>query len=362
MCVIVYKPMSEKPISKEWLQNAVENNPDGWGVLARDADGTIVVHQGFDDKRFLELGNQYGEGFDVVVHARIATSGRVDMHNLHPFPIYEKVLEKTDLRELGEPVAWLFHNGMVKVPEWNKDRSDTWHLARIMEASYGGQMPDKMRQRGWRRRQKKRLGTYNKFVLVSKGGVNIINPNAGLWEQGCWHSNKTALEENLTKYCGFGYSGQETSRLGAGWDTKLAREQVGAEGRKLFTSNGIWIEGDDGEWVLVPHDTAAEAAEVFNNAGEEYLPKGLDELQAMYEADEQNIQLGNKIREIGERKEREMRQHSIIEEWISNPSIDEIEETIYNYDAGTVSLGIQYLLDKIGVGPRANYKMAKEVM
>ena len=373
MCVIVYKPTGVGALSKEWLQNAVDNNPDGWGILAKaKSDNKITVTQGFTDGQFLELGQSYGEDYDVVVHARIATSGGINMQNLHPFPIYgDPMLSPEGMAQPDEePIAWLFHNGIVKVPEWDKSRSDTWHLARIYEASYGSMLPDKMRKRGWRRRQRRRLGDYNKFVLVSKDSIQIINPNAGLWVDGTWHSNKTAMEEDIRRYCGFGY-----------------KEIFEDDSDKIYTANGVWQKDADGLWQLMPHNSAAESAKTFTSSfktetfqqykerkekeeaeeqaclnslsdGEEWLPKGLDDL------DDEDKHLSDVAESVGYevRKNREMRQHGIIEEWITNSSVDEIEETIYNYDAGTVALGIQYLLDKCGVGPKANRALYKGVM
>src|ERR1035438_4971286 len=180
MCVIVFKPIGIGPLKEEWLQNAVEANADGWGILVRSAEGKIVINRGFDDKTFINVASSFGSEYDVVVHARIGTSGRRNVENLHPFPIYEKRLLSTELADY-EPQAYLFHNGIVRVPIWNQEMSDTWHLARLWESLYGGDLRERMVHRGWRRRQRQVLGDYNKFVVVNSDGVRIINPNAGFW-------------------------------------------------------------------------------------------------------------------------------------------------------------------------------------
>ena len=192
MCVIMYKPKGVGALNVDWVQNAVDANTDGWGIAVLDTKRNLDVYRGFDDAQALEAASSFGEDYDVVFHARIGTSGLRDSSNLHPFPIFNSPGDLAN--PSSSPAAYLFHNGIVSVEEWDKTKSDTWHLARIWEAMYGANIVRKFRQKKWRSRQKKHLGSYSKFVLIDRDGISIINPTAGLWKDGVWHSNRSALD------------------------------------------------------------------------------------------------------------------------------------------------------------------------
>jgi len=116
----------------------------------------------------------------------------------------------------------------------DKNFCDTWHLARIWESLYGERIGEKMRIKGWRRRQRKGLGDYSKFVLVNSEGVRIINPNAGKWVEGVWHSNDTAIEDPYVYYT-----------------TKGQEIMCGSEEDWDLDNRGVWIKDPkDGVWRL----------------------------------------------------------------------------------------------------------------
>ncbi len=350
--------MGVGPLKEEWLKNAVEANADGWGMLIRSQDGTMVVQRGFDDNTFVTLGSSFGEQFDVVVHARIGTSGQRNIENLHPFPIYNRRLLSDELGN-HSPQAYLFHNGVVLVPLWNKEMSDTWHLARMWESLYGGQLKEKMRHRGWRRRQRKMLGDYNKFVVVNEEGVKIINPNAGFWIDGTWHSNKTAIEPPCRTYWTYGICETEDSQIPdeqrTAMEKWMADENDGDDWpTDTVLGNGIWTKQEDGTWKCTGSTNAGPAA---GEMGEHLLPPMSEEdiettaFGGLDKEDVQTVRENKKIADYAQYKEIEKKHMELISEWQTNSKIEDIEESIYNYDAGTVALSIRHLLRKAGYIP-----------
>lgn len=294
--------MGVPALSAEWLENAADNNGDGTGIVVRNKAGELQVNKSFIDKEFIEFGSAWGEDYEVVAHARIATSGRKDVANLHPFPIYKlPVVGDPTLND--EVVAYLFHNGIVDVPFWNKEKSDTWHLARIWEASFGRDLNIKMRQRGWRRRQKKRFasGYANKFVLIDKEGVAIINPTAGLWKNGVWHSNDTAL---VPPYYNSKY-----------WNGNTQYEWED-------TGRVTWRVREDGSYLADTTDYEAPYGEQ-----ERLLPR------------------------IGKNypTEAEINSEFLLDEWLKDNRIQSIEETLYEYDAAAVARAVKQLLRSTGI-------------
>jgi hypothetical protein len=296
------------PLSPNWLQNACDANSDGTGVIVRSKDGILQVQKSFADKEFIDYASSFGEDYDVIAHARIGTSGGRNIENLHPFPIYR------NSQAIGvpgeEPVAYLMHNGIVTVPEWDEKMSDTWHLARIWEASYGGEINAKMRQRGWRRRQKKRLGSYSKFVLVDKEGVSIINPKGGFWKDGVWFSNNSALQSY--------YSYASTSPLA----------RVGSPYGDLEDEHEYVPVKKDGKTVGYKREWNPDYSNTKSLDGEEYLDEDSDSAV--------------------ETAVNELRREHIIAQWAKDSRVGSIEETIFEYSSEDVAGAIRELLRQNG--------------
>lgn len=63
----------------------------------------------------------------ALVHTRLATRGNVNWTNAHPMKIVDSE---------RNPVAALAHNGTWRDAPEHEFFSDTWHMARVMEAKY----------------------------------------------------------------------------------------------------------------------------------------------------------------------------------------------------------------------------------
>ena len=131
MCIIIVKPegkvIPESLIREQWIAN-----PDGAGfaVKLEDEKYPIFFKKGFmklehllNDQDFLRFNS---EEFELVLHLRKATHGRVSPLLCHPFPVI------SHNRLTGHSLAVMFHNGTfgVRIPTSYKSiKSDTLFVA-----------------------------------------------------------------------------------------------------------------------------------------------------------------------------------------------------------------------------------------
>ena len=102
MCLIAVKKQGVKLPDKTQLENGYKNNPDGVGVaILRNNENRIYIKKDFND--FDDFYKWAGKNIDIndlaIIHFRLATSGKVDIGNRHPFPITRNklLLRKTEL-------------------------------------------------------------------------------------------------------------------------------------------------------------------------------------------------------------------------------------------------------------------------
>lgn len=191
MCVILFKPFGVSAMPKTWAENACEANPHGYGFAIRNIseEGTkLAAVHGFDGKRAADVMETLGADFEVLFHARWSTHGTITTDNLHPFALH--TAENTN-----DPYAYFVHNGVVRIDMPVKGKSDTWHLARKIETSYGEKLTELVRRARWRRKFHNKWGASNKFAIMDMEGVHIIGGELGAWKDGVWASNDSAWEE-----------------------------------------------------------------------------------------------------------------------------------------------------------------------
>lgn len=130
MCMLCVIPPNVLP-SREKLENSALNNPDGFGfAIAIPKENRILCERTMNAdesiNRFLEMRAKYPDGY-AIWHSRLATHGRKDVSNCHPFAVG------------GDERTYLAHNGILPVLEDAKDeRSDTRIFAEDLLGRIGG--------------------------------------------------------------------------------------------------------------------------------------------------------------------------------------------------------------------------------
>jgi len=175
MCVIVYKP-KKAVITKRILKQCWDANPDSTGFMFA-VDGDLTIQKGYTVfktfyKDYRKQENLHNENF--VLHFRIATHGKINKVNCHPFVVNKNV--------------GFVHNGILHCVDATKDKSDTFVFCE--------QVLRKLPSNFLNRKEYKVLlesvckAESSKFVfLTNKGIAHIFNESTGVWNGGCWFSN-----------------------------------------------------------------------------------------------------------------------------------------------------------------------------
>ena len=289
-CVAVWKPKGVQ-IAKKYLENCFTNNKEGAG-FAIVKDGKIEMEKGFFT--FDEFWQAYNglQKYAALIHFRIATHGKVDEDNCHPFMLD------------GGKYA-LVHNGVLpsSLHSGKKDESDSRQFGELIEPMLGF-IP-------WHHEQfttvvNEAIG-YNKIALLREdGNIWIFNEGKGEWHKGAWYSNHTyfygAAKRAWTKTV-------ETvdemwKRLG--YDRATERPQLVYSTvhhqRGFYSDLGEWVSADiddkrggyynlQGDWVQINHWTDSnhvfdEADAVAADANWEAEPSD-EELALLAQADSQ---------------------------------------------------------------------------
>lgn len=132
MCIIIAKKKGIDLPCKDIIKRCWDRNPQGAG-LCFAIDGKVNIDKGF--MQFEELDSRL-EALDeemniressLIIHFRIATSGRTDEGNCHPFPVTDDA-EAIRAKSVTADLA-MAHNGVIQ--DFSKSQSkysDTQHF------------------------------------------------------------------------------------------------------------------------------------------------------------------------------------------------------------------------------------------
>jgi len=175
MCVIVYKPKKAN-ITKRTLKQCWNANSDSAGFMF-STNNNLIIYKGFTAfksfyKDYRKQEKQYNENF--VLHFRIATHGRIDKRNCHPFVVNKNI--------------GFAHNGILDCVEAVEDKSDTAMFCENVLQKLPGDFLERKEYRIML--ESVCTAETSKFVfLTNKGIAHIFNESSGTWRQGCWFSN-----------------------------------------------------------------------------------------------------------------------------------------------------------------------------
>ena len=220
MCMLCVIPPNTTP-SRSKLENSALNNPHGFGfAIVVPEENRIIVSKTMNAdesiNQFLEARAKYQTGH-ALWHARIATSGVVDITNCHPFVLPDEKHPET---------TYIGHNGMLDVYEpKGETRSDTRIFVEDLLPAMGG-VKALDNPQVW--------NLLNEFTRGSKVCVLTVSPeaqyemylfheDAGNYdEDGVWWSNKSCELSSYTPYnwrTGTEYANwlKETDQAGDGY-------------------------------------------------------------------------------------------------------------------------------------------------
>jgi predicted glutamine amidotransferase len=194
VCIAVYVPANIK-ISDEYLKECYRSNPDGAGIMYSDGN-TVFIHKGYmKQNEFVDAFRAIPEEYDRSFHCRIATSGRVDAGNCHPFPVTDDMKE---MRKIEHQVhAGICHNGIISwtAPEKGKESwySDTMNFTAQVIHPLQNQLDSKVI-----RELIERSTTGSKFIIMTPTKTFMF----GHFQQegGVFYSNNSFRPATTTYY------------------------------------------------------------------------------------------------------------------------------------------------------------------
>jgi predicted glutamine amidotransferase len=184
MCIIFHNP-DGRPINRNHLQTAYENNPHGYGFMWNEGGHLNIVKgvaKDFNEIRYL---SQELKGFEYTLHLRWRTAGIIGEQQCHPFQILEKDNDGLDFS--------MVHNGtmfqLTKHPEKSDTQLFSENLRRIILAK------DPRFKLNFISGIEKKVGKHNKMVfMTSDKRTFFVNKQLGTEINGVWYSNTYSIE------------------------------------------------------------------------------------------------------------------------------------------------------------------------
>ena len=250
MCVIIHKPVGVT-VPSSLLEQAAFDNPHGWGVMVPKPRGGISIYRGFKTRDVMRVVDRIGPDRACTVHLRIATHGGINHANLHPFDFN------------GGRYA-LVHNGIIRVPIRNDERSDTWHFTHDIIAPMLKGKPELFESPEFPEIVEHVAGDGNKVVILRDDGAQVTAGwSDGTEYLGLWLSNEYSLpgKSRWSSWKGWGDDGQWTER-------KLVKDKDGAWEWEYPTAPKAKAEADTAPLAL-------ECDYTLTGAGRAYLGRSI---------------------------------------------------------------------------------------
>ena len=162
MCLIIKKPFGRR-IASDFLENAWQRNPHGWGCFHLD-QGEVVWARGLQLRELIDHNASLPLDAEVYLHLRRATYGEVNHDMTHPYVVRPGVL--------------LMHNGNIAhLAPQDTARSDTSELARLLRDMLNGLSDDQaaglIRSQGFRALTAPLIDGSMVVLMDAKGPVHL---------------------------------------------------------------------------------------------------------------------------------------------------------------------------------------------
>lgn len=196
MCIAILKPKGVE-ISKKTLMNCREKNKDGIGFAYTDGE-YIYINKYMDFDTFYKDFEKVKDISTMLIHFRIATHGKVEVKNCHPFKLNDRMA--------------LIHNGVISGYGDKDNKTDTQDF---IEKVIGNISYKMWKNPSYRELVGKAIG-YSKLCILDKSGkYYIINEDRGQWVDGIWYSNDSYKDKEEPVYAKYNKTTSEQKGL---WD------------------------------------------------------------------------------------------------------------------------------------------------
>lgn len=184
MCLITIN--SEKTtIGDKQIADFYTHNPDGLGIMRYEQD-KVHIHKFLPKtaKEAIRLYKKYANG-DCIVHWRMATHGKVDIANAHPYQV--------------TPNLWMMHNGVIHHAARDIDKmSDTWHFIRDVLRPILTDREELLQSRAIHKLIQDHVDSNRLVFMDSRGVITVINESKFIDAFGAKLSNTYAWSYPIT--------------------------------------------------------------------------------------------------------------------------------------------------------------------
>lgn len=176
MCIAILN--TRNTINRETLQQCWKSNPDGAGMIYTN-NGQLQIFKEMTnfDKFYKEYSKQRkaNKQSNFVLHFRIATSGKIDKTNCHPFNVNKNLS--------------FVHNGMINIQQLNNSVSDTYTFNELILKK----LPNNFLSNHAIIDLIENYIGYSKLVFLdSDNNASILNEDLGHWDAlDNWYSNNS---------------------------------------------------------------------------------------------------------------------------------------------------------------------------
>lgn len=185
MCIIGYAPKGKK-ISDDRLEVMFQHNPDGAGIMWKPKeDGPVEIRKGFMTfKSFLEVWHTIPSDCERAVHFRIASHGKINQENCHPFPIRQDINDMVYLEDKEN--AAVMHNGIIAMTSPAKGREAQYSDTMIFASDILANIDDLNNPNVDKMLEKSISGS--RMIIFQQGKPTVT---LGYWveDDGCMYSN-----------------------------------------------------------------------------------------------------------------------------------------------------------------------------
>lgn len=170
MCIIAIKKASVPMFSDQLIRNMYDRNPDGAGIMYRKGNDVHIEKGFFSADKVLEYCHAHAADLadtDVVMHFRIATSGKKDGLGCHPYPVWNKNSKTSCDVKLA-----MVHNGILDT--YGYKGTDEINDTQVFIKELLRKLPHNfLRNQAIMSMIGKTIGT-NKLAFLDKDGVTTV--------------------------------------------------------------------------------------------------------------------------------------------------------------------------------------------
>lgn len=186
MCIIIAKPAGVDIPSTEILNQCAISNRDGIGFAFNKTGDNPIISKGFKNVGKLEkILKTYGvtKDHNLMIHFRLATHGKCDQGNCHPFPLAQS-FDDMRLLNFSCDIA-ISHNGIFGGMKKSEKYSDTMKFINNVLAS--SEIVENLDSVAVKELIRGYCGLSSKLAFLKKSGFSLVGDFE--LDEGVYYSN-----------------------------------------------------------------------------------------------------------------------------------------------------------------------------